>query len=112
MSAKMLREVGEAIRATRIGMKLTQRQLGHRAGIVDKYVSEIERGTRDVPFSTLYKIVEHGLELDLDVVFRPRDQARFATRLDEVWSRIGTLPADAQTRIADILRSILEFSER
>lgn len=111
-ASKLLRTVGEQIRATRIGLKLTQRQLGERAGIVDKYVSEIERGTRDVPFSTLYKIVERGLELELDVVFRPRHQARFATQLDEVWSRIGMLPSEAQSRIADIIRSILEFSIR
>lgn len=113
MSAiKLLRAVGEQIRAARTDRRLTQRELGERAGIVDKYVSEIERGTRDVPFSTLYAIVVHGLELQLDVVFRPREQQRFATRLDEVWSRIGTLPGEAQAKIADIIRSILEFTRQ
>lgn len=114
MSAvKLLRAVGEQIRAKRTDLKLTQRELGERAGIVDKYVSEIERGTRDVPFSTLYAIVEHGLELQLDVVFRPREQPlRFPTRLDEVWSRIGALPGEAQAKIADIIRTILELTRQ
>lgn len=113
MSAiKLLRAVGEQIRAARMDRRLTQRELGERAGIVDKYVSEIERGTRDVPFSTLYAIVVHGLELQLDVVFRSQEQQRFATRLDEVWSRIETLPGEAQAKLADIIRSILEFTRQ
>lgn len=110
MSAiKLLRAVGEQIRARRTDLKLTQSELGERAGIVDRYVSEIERGTRDVPFSTLYAIVERGLELQLDVVFRPRDQQRLETRLDEMWSRIGALSGEAQAKLADIIRSILEL---
>lgn len=75
MSAtKLMRALGEQIRLMRIDLKLTQRELGKRAGIVDKYVSEIERGTRDVPVSTLYAIVEQGLDHRLDVVFRPRSE--------------------------------------
>ncbi len=114
MSAiKLLRAVGEQIRAKRTALKLTQRALGERAGIVDKYVSEIERGTRDVPFSTLYAIVERGLELQLDVAFRPRDREQPGpTRLDEVWTSIGGLPVDDQARIADLLRTILELTRR
>jgi transcriptional regulator with XRE-family HTH domain len=63
------RALGHAIRAAREGAQLTQAQLGKRAGIVGKYVSEIERGNRDVPFSTLRRIVEDGLGLTLEVRF-------------------------------------------
>lgn len=113
MSAiKLLRAVGEQIRLRRTDLKLTQRELGQRAGIVDKYVSEIERGNRDVPVSTLYAIVEQGLELRLDVAFRPRtEQQRYLlhARLDEVWSRLSALPHEAQGKVADILRTVLEL---
>lgn len=88
-------------------MKLTQRDLGRRAGIVDKYVSEIERGTRDVPVSTLYMIVERGLDSRIDFAFRPRDAK--GTRIEEALSRLSVLPADVQTRIADILLAVLDL---
>ncbi len=114
MSAiKLLRDVGDQIRARRTGLKLTQRELGERAGIVDKYVSEIERGTRDVPVSTLFAIVEHGLELQLDVVFRTREEGQPSpTGLEEVWARLELLPGEAQTKIADIVRTILELTRQ
>ena len=57
----LLRAVGEQIRSARLAANLTQTQLGERAGLVGKYVSEIERGTRDVPLSTLQALVERGL---------------------------------------------------
>lgn len=111
MSAmKLMRAVGEQIRAKRIDLNLTQRELGTRAGIVDKYVSEIERGTRDIPISTLYAIVEQGLELRLEVVFRTRseqERSRIHNRLEEVWLHLSTLSSDAQVKVADILRAIL-----
>ena len=69
------RALGHAIRAAREAAQLTQAQLGKRAGIVGKYVSEIERGNRDVPLSTLRRIVEDGLGLTLEVRFNSQANA-------------------------------------
>lgn len=66
-----LQRIGSVIRARRIEAGLTQAALGKRAGIVAKYVSEIERGNRDVPFSTLQAIVERGLGLVLEMRMLP-----------------------------------------
>ncbi len=40
--------------------------MGERAGFSGKYVSEIEHGQRDPPFTTLASIVEDGLGATLD----------------------------------------------
>jgi transcriptional regulator with XRE-family HTH domain len=71
-SHDLLRSVGELIRSASATAGLTQRELGERAGIVGKYVSEIERGTRDLPVSTLFAIAEGGLQRRLEISFRDR----------------------------------------
>jgi transcriptional regulator with XRE-family HTH domain len=71
-----LRALGDQIRACRIAAELTQRELGERAGIVGKYVSEIERGTRDIPFTRLAAIVEGGLQRQLVLSFQREGTTR------------------------------------
>lgn len=95
---------------------LTQDQLGKRAGIVGKYVSEIERGTRDIPFSTLHGIVEDGLAFRLDVRFgtpaeaggRGAKLAAPLPRSVEVLARaIAALPAERRAAVLAIMRMLL-----
>jgi transcriptional regulator with XRE-family HTH domain len=112
-----LRVLGELIRNRRIASDLTQSQLGKRAGIVGKYVSEIERGTRDVPFSTLHAIVEDGLGRHLDVRFgetrsaRPAPPARGLPRSVELVARaIAELPPERRSAVLMIVRSVLRLA--
>src|SRR5690349_10470846 len=72
----LLQVIGQQVRTRRLALNLTQEGLGKKADIVGKYVSEIERGTRDIPISTLQAIVEHGLGLRLDVTFAQRNGSR------------------------------------
>ena len=113
MDAKeALRVLGEQIRTSRIEAELTQDELGARAGIVGKYVSEIERGTRDVPLSTLHAIVERGLRLKLAVEFRPKNGSRPNLRIPlpgpvmEFAQVLADLPVDLRTRVLAVVRSI------
>lgn len=114
MSAgKLLRVVGEQIRASRVDAGLTQRELGERAGIVGKYVSEIERGTRDVPLSTVWAVVERGLQLQLDLVFRRRDATSrpiVPPRIEEIWWTLAALPIERQTKIISLLRGMIDLA--
>jgi transcriptional regulator with XRE-family HTH domain len=48
-----LKIVGEQIREARINQDLTQVELGKLCDTSGKYISEIERGERDIPISTL-----------------------------------------------------------
>lgn len=45
--------IGKRLRELRQQARLTQEEVGLRAGFSSKYVSEIERGHRDPPLSTL-----------------------------------------------------------
>ena len=81
MSEVALKALGEAIRTRRGEIDgLSQEGLADLAGMHRTYVSEIERGTRDVPMSTLYAIVE-GLGLRLAMEFRMRSGSRPNMRL-------------------------------
>jgi transcriptional regulator with XRE-family HTH domain len=109
----LLTTLGGRIRAGRSQAGLTQADLGSRAGIVGKYVSEIERGTRDIPLSTLAAVVERGLGMDLDIVFRPKgtgSRVSLPSAIDEVAELIAELPSEQQARILEIVRSILELA--
>jgi transcriptional regulator with XRE-family HTH domain len=114
-----LRALGHLIRHRRAAAGLTQDQLGKRAGIVGKYVSEIERGTRDIPFSTLHAIVEDGLALRLDVRFGTAAEgggrgAKLAAPLPrsvELLARaIMELPAERRAAVLAIVRTIVRLA--
>jgi transcriptional regulator with XRE-family HTH domain len=117
MSDDGLRRLGALIRTCRSAAQLTQAELGKRAGIVGKYVSEIERGTRDIPFSTLRSIAEDGLGLVLDVRFRP--DAGSATTRDEIPAAVETLARDImalapeqRARVVTIIKILLRLANR
>lgn len=112
-TSTLLATLGARIRAARGQAGLTQADLGDRAGIVGKYVSEIERGTRDIPMSTLQAIVERGLGMGLEIVFRPKgtgSRGSLPSAIDELGALIAQLPSEQQVRILDIVRLILELA--
>lgn len=113
-SSAFLRTVGELIRAARSDGGLTQGELGERAGIGGKYVSEIERGTRDLPLSTLHAIVERGLQRQLDVAFhqrgRPSGRGTLPDNVGEVAQLIAELPMASRTRVVALVRAIVELA--
>ncbi len=61
--------LGLALRRARRRRGLTQIEVSQRTGLSDKLISEIERGRRDVRFSTLGVLVENGLALSLAEFF-------------------------------------------
>ena len=114
-SKQALRDLGTAIRVQRIAAGLSQADLGRRAGIVGKYVSEIERGTRDVPFSTLHAIVEDGLELGLEIRMatapnRSRAAPPLPHGLEKLARAIAALPEEHHARMLAIIRLALELA--
>lgn len=111
-SFDILRSLGAEIRSLRENRKLSQREVGQRIGIGAKYVSEIERATRDIPFSTLYAVVERGLQLRLDIAIREKAAARAAqlpSSVEELAALIAQLPIAKRTRVIDIVRALLEL---
>lgn len=73
--SELQQQVGVRLRAAREALGRTQEEVAERAGFTGKYVSEIERGLRDVPLSTLSRIAEAGLDARLDIRIDRRDAA-------------------------------------
>lgn len=58
MSAALLSELGKRVRARRKAVGLTQETLAARAQIDRSYIGGVERGERNVSFTTLCQICE------------------------------------------------------
>jgi len=111
-STQALRALGQAIRTRREAAGLTQAQLGKRAGIVGKYVSEIERGNRDIPFSTLRAIIEDGLGLHLDVRFDKNGRTNHANAILPELREVAELPAESRKAVLAVVRTLLALARR
>ena len=61
----VLQQLGERLRRLREDRGLTQEEVATRAGFTAKYLSECERGLRDLPITSLRAIVEDGLSASL-----------------------------------------------
>jgi transcriptional regulator with XRE-family HTH domain len=115
----LLADLGKLIRARRVAARLTQSRLAGRAGIGGKYLSEIERGTRDLPLSTLRAIVRDGLGLVLDIRFLD-DGSRSRPRIDEPLPRavadvaraIAALPVTERGLVLAAVRAALRLGQR
>ena len=65
-----LKRLGKRLRDLRRTKRLTQDEVAERAGFASgKYIGEVERGSRALPYLTLVKIVERGIGTSLESVF-------------------------------------------
>ena len=111
----MFERLGARLRELRTAAKLTQDQVGERAGFSGKYVGEIEKGVRDVPLSTLRAVVENGLGMALSAVFTGRSRRLDATPpthardVDLTASMIAGLPLRVRRPMLALAREIAEL---
>lgn len=59
--------LGIMLKEARKSAKLTQEELAERTGTKKSYISRIERGLSDIQISTYYKLIELGLERQLNI---------------------------------------------
>lgn len=59
--------IGEIIREERKQANMTQEELAEKIGAKKSYISRIENGHTDIQLSTLYKLIELGLGLRLNL---------------------------------------------
>lgn len=69
MSSDFLKLVGERIRTLRKEKSYTQESLSEKSGIHVTYISDIERGERNISMETLEKVIS-ALEVNPIEVFR------------------------------------------
>ncbi len=114
----LLARVGLRLRWLRERKGLTQEQVAARAGFTGKYLSECERGKRDLPLTTLRAIVEEGLGEDLASAFGlareqegsplpPAEPRRFLALAQE----LAGLPAAQRRVVTGILRAALVLAQ-
>ena len=60
-------KIGELIHEARVEKGLTQEQLAEKVGTTKSYISKIENNVKEVRISTLQKIVELGLGVQLQL---------------------------------------------
>ncbi len=58
------RNFGENMRQRRLALNISQEELSFRAGLHRNYISDVERGTRNVSIKSMEKIAQ-GLEVSL-----------------------------------------------
>ena len=112
----LLKVLGQQIRAHRTASGWTQSELARRAGISAKYVSEIERGTRDVPMTTLHALVD-GLGLALELEFRAKTGSKPRIRMpplpqaiDVLARRLAELSETHRVHVLAIVEAALELA--
>ncbi|PLX67106.1 MAG: transcriptional regulator [Denitrovibrio sp.] len=72
-SAKLL---GQIIKRARMDMKLTQKELAEKTGIAQPTISDVETGTTDVRFETLFRITA-ALNLDIFIATKKASKAEW-----------------------------------
>jgi ribosome-binding protein aMBF1 (putative translation factor) len=59
--------VGELLKEERTKAQLTQAELAEKTGTKKSYISRIENGHADIQLSTLYRLIEQGLNRKLEL---------------------------------------------
>lgn len=60
--------IGELLKHERENLNLTQEEMAERTGTKKSYISRVENGKADIQLSTLYKLIEQGLNRKLELV--------------------------------------------
>lgn len=101
--------LGERIRRLRQEKDWTQRDLALRVGIRPTRISKYERGTYQPSLATV-KAIADALGTTADHLVGGREPATDAdARLKSLLSRIGELPAEQRSSIAEILDALLKI---
>lgn len=69
LDREFLTDLGEVVRRRRLALNLSQEELASRAGVHRTYLSDIERGARNITVTVLARIAE-ALEVKVSRLFR------------------------------------------
>ena len=110
---EFLRRLGLGLRVLRQARGMTQEEVAARAGFCGKYISECERGLRDLPATSLRAIVEDGLGCNMGHAFPGGDGgARTGLPPDAlgIAREIAGLPQRHRRLIAAVVRAALSLA--
>ena len=117
---EVVRRVGQRLRDLREAKGQTQEQIAERAGYTGKYVSEIERGLRDPPLTTLERLAVRGFgcqlhELVATAPAKPNpveDYRRGGVPRDlrAIVNDLAGLPPHVQRRVIALVRGLIALA--
>jgi transcriptional regulator with XRE-family HTH domain len=73
---ELLSELGDVVRKRRLALDLSQEELAARAGVHRTYLSDIERGARNITITVLARLAD-ALEVKVSRLFRLTEQQSF-----------------------------------
>jgi len=73
---ELLSELGDVVRKRRLALDLSQEELARRAGVHRTYLSDIERGARNITITVLARLAD-ALEVKVSRLFRLTEQSGF-----------------------------------
>lgn len=114
-----MKRLGQRLRGLRQAKRLSLEVVGEKSGFSAKYVAEVERGERSLPFATLAAIVERGLSTSLEHVFAGFPGRRRGVLDDEplphavldAAHKIAVLPTAKRARVLAALREVLALAD-
>lgn len=109
--AEFAKLLGEHIRSLRAERKLSQEKLGEYSKLSEKYISQIERGVKNLSTESLHKI-SIGLGVTLEELFRKVDPIQREDDLGELVNILSKRSKSDQTLILTIAKAIFEKEKR
>lgn len=103
-------KLGLRMRALREARGLTQEQVGERVGISQKYLSELERGTKSPSWEILVAIAHKGFEIRLSALMFGIDDD-VPTHVRSVDEALAGRPEAAREQVLRAVEMLLKAGE-
>lgn len=99
--------VGKRLRQLRLGVGLTQPELGERAGMAAAEISKIENGRRTPTLETLERLTRAlGVSVE-DVVAAPNDPDEREQLLGQLVVRLRSQPIEVVRRVTGVVDALI-----
>ena len=121
-STEFVKRVGRRLRELRENTGQTQEQVAERAGFTSKYLSEIERGLRDPPITTLDRLATRGLGCTVCDLFPPATKSavrstkastnRLPLAVRRMAQDVAGLPPETRRGVLGVIRAALALTRK
>lgn len=101
-------DVSRRVRAFRTSVKMTQEELGQRARLTQKFISQVENGRANPSIQSLTQIVENGLGMPLSTFFGVDSPGDLRDDLAKLEALFAAQPAVMRRRALRVLQALCD----